>query len=233
VRQSLKPAVSGLRPTVARWDAKPAEPGATPPARDARAEERRLIERARSGDHEAFAALVRGQQRRVFGLIANLLRRPSDVEDIAQQVFLKVYQALPRFDFRASFSTWVYRIAVNECYDFLRRQRAQKSPGESEVAVGDLAALERMAAAERPEAAAGATRALEARQMVEQLFRRLSAEDRLLMTLRELEGLSIDEISAATGIKPNTVKVRLFRARRRLIEVHRRFLAGRRSGGKG
>ena len=82
-------------------------------AEPAQAEERRLIERAREGDHQAFAALVERYQRRVFSLAGHLARRPEDVEDLAQQVFLKAYLALPRFDFRAGFGTWLYRIAIN------------------------------------------------------------------------------------------------------------------------
>ena len=108
-------------------------------AEPAQAEERRLIERAREGDHQAFAALVERYQRRVFSLAGHLTRRPEDVEDLAQQVFLKVYQALPRFDFRAGFGTWLYRIAINECYDYLRRKRTLKAAEQSEVQVGEWA----------------------------------------------------------------------------------------------
>lgn len=187
-------------------------------APDARTAERRLVERARAGDHEAFAELVRGQQRRVFGLIANLLGRPEEVEDLAQQVFLKIYLSLPRFDFRAAFSTWVYRIVVNECLDYLRRRRAKKAPGDRELQVEDWTELERVASSPAPDI----VRRLELRQTVRALLERLSPQDRTLLLLREAEGLSIEEVAAATGLKPNTVKVRLFRARQRLLEWRRR-----------
>ena len=217
--------MDGLRRNQLGWQ--PTAPGAAPES--PQATERRLIERAQKGDHEAFRALVERHQRRVFSVVAHLLRRPADVEDIAQQVFLKAYLALPRFDFRAAFSTWLYRIAVNECYDQMRRQRAQKAAGDSEVQLGDPAELERMAVPEPR--GSGIARGAEARELVEALLERLAPEDRTLVVLRELEGFSIEEIAKMTKLKANTVKVRLFRARRRLVEIHRRFFA-RRPGGK-
>lgn len=192
--------------------------------------ERELIERAQQGDHQAFEILLRRYQRRVLSLIARLVSRPAEVEDVAQQVFLKVYLALPRFDFRAAFSTWLYRVAVNECYDHLRRQRAQKSPGGSEISVGELEELDRLAA--RPSRPADdPLRRLELRQTVEQLLRRLSPEDRVLLTLKEMEGFSTREIADLLKLKENTVKVRLFRVRKRLLEIHRRLR--KREGGRG
>lgn len=190
----------------------------------AKADERRLIEQAKQGDHDAFALLLQRHQRRVFSLIGNLFRQPADVEDIAQQIFLKVYLALPRFDFRAAFTTWLYRIVVNECYDQLRRQRALKAPERSQVAVADVEELDRLTAGTYAHQTANFARRTELRQVVEQLFRRLPTEDRLLLTLRELEGFSLEELAAVLNLNVNTVKVRLFRVRRRLVEIHRRFL---------
>ena len=192
----------------------------------ARRETRLLVERAQQGDHEAFAALIRLHQRRVFSLIANLTHQPAEVEDIAQEIFLKVYRSLGRFDFRAAFSTWLYRIVVNECYDHLRRQRAQKSPAGKEVQLGEPGDLEALAA---PGHSPDVARQTELRQLVEQLFRRLPARDRLLLALREVEGFSVEEIAAVMKSKENTVKVQLFRARKRLLDEHRRLLARRRA----
>lgn len=195
-------------------------PGAT----EARAEERRLIERARQGDHEAFARLLETHQRRVFSLIAHLLRRPAEVEDLAQQVFLKVYLALPRFDFRAAFGTWLHRIVVNECYDHLRRQRALKAPERSEVQLSEPNALEQLASSGK-QGSADPEQLAELRQLVGRLLARLSAQDRLLLTLREVEGFSVAELAELLRLNPSTVKVRLFRARKRLAENYRRFLS--------
>ena len=221
--------MEALRPTAVRWESEATAERQGPPAearvrsREAQAEERDVIVRAQRGDQEAFAALLRLHRRRVFALIGHLVRQPADIEDLAQQVFLKVYRALGRFNFQASFSTWLHRIVVNECYDHLRRQRSRKSSAGNEVAVEDLAELERLGAAGNSPRPLDAARRLELRQTVEQLFARLPADDRLLLALRELEGLSMEEIARVLRVKENTVKVRLFRARKRLVEIHRRL----------
>ncbi|MBI4467235.1 MAG: sigma-70 family RNA polymerase sigma factor [Acidobacteria bacterium] len=215
-----------IRPTPTRWAIEVAAAGQGDRAEATTADERRWIEQAQRGDHEAFARLLQRHQRRVFSLIAHLVRSPAEVEDIAQEVFLKVYRSLGRFDFRAAFSTWLYRVVVNECYDHLRRQRAQKSSAASEVQVGELEELDRLAVGQVGPAPADAARRAELRQLVERLFRRLPADDRLLLALRELEGFSMEEIAGLLKVKENTVKVRLFRARKRLVEIHRR-LSGR------
>lgn len=186
--------------------------------------ERTLIQRAQRGDHDAFEALLRRHQRRVLSLIGHVVRQPSEVEDIAQQVFLKIYLALPRFDFRSAFSTWVYRIAVNQCYDHLRRQRSRKARMVVELPVDEWAQREsRGTSATR---AAGADLAEQAalRQVMEKLFRRLPPDDQLVLTLKELEGLSVQEIGQVMKLRENTVKVRLFRARRRLAEAYQRVV---------
>lgn len=223
--------MNAVRPNGMRWACEvPPEERARPidaQLQEAKAQERRLIERAQQGDHDAFAALLQLHQRKVFSLIGHLVRPRAEVEDIAQQVFLKAYRALGRFNFRAAFSTWLHRIAVNECYDYLRRQRAKKSSAANEIQVGELAELDRLAAA-RPAPADSARRA-ELCQVVEKLFQRLPVDDRLLLTLRELEGYSMEEIAGFLRLKENTVKVRLFRARQRLLETHRRLLGGRRT----
>lgn len=188
----------------------------------ARDDERLLIERARAGDHQAFAALVERYRRRVFSLAFHLSRRPEDVEDLAQQIFLKAYQALPRFDFRAGFGTWLYRIAANECYDYLRRKSTLKAGEDKEVQVGEWTEWEQLAGASAP---ADAQRRAEARDLAQRLLRRLPEQDRILLLLREVEGFSHAEIARMFGSSENVIKVRLFRARQRLVEAHRRLRA--------
>ena len=85
------------------------------------ADDRELVRRAQREDKEAFEELVRRHQHRVFAVAGGILRRREDVEDIAQQVFVKAYFSLKRFDQRAAFSTWLYKITVNECWDMLRK----------------------------------------------------------------------------------------------------------------
>src|SRR5882757_1406450 len=96
-------------------------------------EDRELVRRAQREDKEAFEELVRRHQHRVFAVASGILRRREDVEDIAQQVFLKAYFALKRFDQRAAFSTWLYKITVNECWDLLRKKKVRPLVYESDL----------------------------------------------------------------------------------------------------
>src|SRR6516164_4740797 len=91
----------------------------------AAADERLLVRRAQRGDKESFEVLVERHQHRVFAVARGILKRQEDVEDIAQQVFVKAYFSLKRFDQRAAFSTWLYKITVNECWDLLRKRKAR------------------------------------------------------------------------------------------------------------
>ena len=93
--------------------------------RRGRGDDRELVRRAQDGDKEAFEVLVRKHQGRVFAVAGGILRNREDVEDIAQQVFLKAYFSLKRFDQRAAFSTWLYKITVNECWDLLRKKKVR------------------------------------------------------------------------------------------------------------
>ncbi|MGH9791640.1 MAG: RNA polymerase sigma factor, partial [Candidatus Acidiferrales bacterium] len=90
------------------------------------ADEAGLVRAAQAGDVSAYEGLVRRHQPRVFAVIGGILRRSEDVEDVAQQVFLKVYLSLHRFDLRSSFSTWLYKVTVNECLDHLRKKKVRK-----------------------------------------------------------------------------------------------------------
>jgi len=87
-------------------------------------DDRELVRRAQAEDQEAFEELVRRHQQRVTAVAAGILRSGKDVEDIAQQVFVKAYFSLKRFDQRAAFSTWLYKITVNECWDLLRKRKS-------------------------------------------------------------------------------------------------------------
>src|ERR1700674_4523857 len=158
------------------------------------ADDRELVRRAQGEDKEAFEELIRRHQHRVFAVAGGILRRREDVEDISQQVFVKAYFSLKRFDQRAAFSTWLYKITVNECWDLLRKKKVRPLLYESDLS-------ERIAARER----------------VERLLEGLDERDRLMLILKEVEGFSIEEIAEVLNLNGNTVKVRLFRARRRVV----------------
>src|SRR5580704_15333938 len=92
-----------------------------------------LVRLAQSGDEAAFEELIRRHQQRVFGLVSGILRRRDDVEDVVQQVFLKVFVSLKRFDHRSAFSTWLYKISVNECWDYLRKRKVRPLVYEADL----------------------------------------------------------------------------------------------------
>jgi RNA polymerase sigma-70 factor (ECF subfamily) len=185
------------------------------PAGNGGAYDRELVRRAQANDKEAYEELIRRHQQRVFAVASGILRRHEDVEDIAQQVFIKAYFSLKRFDGRAAFSTWLYRITLNECWDLLRKKKVRPLLYESDLSEEQA---QRVAGAESAEGAGPDIRQrLETRQRVERLLAGLDERDRLMLMLKEVEGFSIEEIAEVLELNANTVKVRLFRARRRVV----------------
>jgi RNA polymerase sigma-70 factor (ECF subfamily) len=181
--------------------------GAKPPAAKApgAVDDRELVRRAQREDQEAFE---------------ELLRRREDVEDIAQQVFVKAYFSLKRFDQRAAFSTWLYKITVNECWDLLRKKKVRPLVYESDLS--EEQAKQVIAAEGKDSGGPDISDRLEARQRVERLLEGLDERDRLMLILKEVEGFAVEEIAQVLDLNANTVKVRLFRARRRIVNKVRK-----------
>ncbi len=178
-------------------------------------DDRELVRRGQDGDKEAFEELVRRHQHRVFGVAGGILHRREDVEDIAQQVFVKAYFSLKRFDQRAAFSTWLYKITVNECWDLLRKKKVRPLLYESDLSEEQA---QQFSATERLDSGAqDVSDKLEAQEQVERLLQGLDERDRMMLILKEVEGFAIDEIAEILDLNANTVKVRLFRARRRIV----------------
>ncbi len=177
--------------------------------------DRELVRRAQREDKEAFEELVRRHQHRVFAVAGGILRRREDVEDIAQQVFVKAYFSLKRFDQRAAFSTWLYKITVNECWDMLRKKKVRPLVYESDLSEEQARLV--IASGEKENPGPDVSQRIEARERVERLLEGLDERDRLMLILKEGEGFSIDEIAEVLSLNGNTVKVRLFRARRRVV----------------
>src|SRR5258706_10107079 len=183
-------------------------------------DDRELVRSAQAGDKEAFEELVHRHQHRVFAVAGGILRRREDVEDIAQQVFVKAYFSLKRFDQRAAFSTWLYKITVNECWDLLRKKKVRPLLYESDLSEEQA---QQFSAAERVESGAqDVLDKLEAQQQVERLLEGLDERDRMMLILKEVEGFAIEEIAEILDLNANTVKVRLFRARRRIVNQVRK-----------
>src|ERR1700687_11474 len=200
----------------------------TPPSTGTtRFEESQLVVRAQKGDSAAFEILVRAHQQRVFAVVGGILRVRADVEDIAQQVFMKAYFSLPPFDQRAAFSTWLYKIAVNECWDYLRKKKVRPLVYESDLSEEQVrqftASSEHSATTERYDQT---SRRVELRQLVDRLLNELDERERLMVLLKGVEGFSVEEISGILELNVNTVKVRLFRARGRLTALYRKRWQG-------
>lgn len=194
----------------------PAEAGRARVARPVgSADDRELVRRAQREDKESFEELIRRHQHRVFAVAGGILKRREDVEDIAQQVFVKAYFSLKRFDQRAAFSTWLYKITVNECWDLLRKRKVR--PLVYEADLSEEQARQVISSAEKNKDEPDISDRLEARQRVERLLDGLDERDRLMLILKEVEGFSIEEIAEVLDLNANTVKVRLFRARRRVV----------------
>jgi RNA polymerase sigma-70 factor (ECF subfamily) len=184
------------------------------------ADDRELVSRAQAEDKEAFEELVRRHQHRVFAVAGGILRRREDVEDIAQQVFVKAYFSLKRFDQRAAFSTWLYKITVNECWDLLRKKKVRPLVYESDLS--EEQARQYAVSGETGREAPDISEKLADRQRVERLLDGLEDRDRLMLILKEVEGFAVEEIAEVLRLNANTVKVRLFRARRRLANLARK-----------
>ncbi len=175
------------------------------------------VERAQAGDAQAFNEIVLAYRRRIFGTVSRLIGRPEDVEDVAQEVFIRLYYSLDQLRSPEVFEPWLYRLTVNAALDYLRKRRKRKP----EARVADLSEQQVMIA----DAAAGSRLELErrekarVREFVDSLLAGVSKEDRILLTLKEVEGLSLKELEKIYGVNENALKVRLFRARQRVLRA--------------
>jgi RNA polymerase sigma-70 factor (ECF subfamily) len=172
-------------------------------------QERALVDSCRAGDPAAFARLVQLHEGMVFSLSARLLGNSEEARDVAQEVFLQVYRQLGRFEGRSTLRTWIYRITVNQCHNrrrFWHRRHRDREEGLETVAAE--AATSRAGASPYEEA-----RRRERAQRVQGALLDLSFEHRSVLVLREIEGLTCEEIADTLRIPAGTVKSRLSRAR--------------------
>lgn len=180
-----------------------------------------LVSRAQAGDESAFREIVERYQSKVFAIIHGIVRQRNDVEDIAQQVFAKVYLSLRNFDFRSSLITWIYKITVNECFDYLRKRKVRKLVYESDLSEDEVRRVENTEPGNERQVLADSD--LARRDYVFKLLARVSEEERMLLMMKEVEGYSVEELAAHTGMNENTIKVKLFRARQKLVKAAQRL----------
>jgi RNA polymerase sigma-70 factor (ECF subfamily) len=174
-----------------------------------------LIQKAQQGDAGAFNQIVSAYRRRIMGTISHVIGRPEDVEDVAQEVFIRLYFSLGQLRTAEVFEPWLYRLTVNASYDYLRKSRRR-----IESRMADLSEQQVMMA----DAVAGSraqhddSEKRRVRETVQELLGTVSAEDRILLTLKEVEGLSLKELEKVYHVNENALKVRLFRARQRVLK---------------
>ena len=193
----------------------------TPPDQDA-PDDRSLVRAAQRGDPLAFRSLVERYQRRVYQLALGMVKDSDEAMDIAQETFVRVHRYLPSFKGDSSFFTWTYRIATNLCLDSARRrgrnERVEMDEGDAEIE----------AQMEPPSAAlAGPQRAAlnaELKAKIGEALGSLSENHRAILLLREVEGLSYEELAQVLGIRKGTVMSRLFHARLKMQRKLREYL---------
>jgi RNA polymerase sigma-70 factor (ECF subfamily) len=170
-----------------------------------------VLARARDGDAEAFRALVERHSRSVFRLAFRMTGNEQDAEDVVQESFLRAYRQLGRFESRANFGTWIYRIAANCCVDLIRAKQARHDMSHSTTldAAGQLPA-HNLPGPER------AAESAEIERRVQAALGTLSPLERAAFTLRHYEGRSIDEIGTVLGLRTSAAKHSVFRAVKKL-----------------
>jgi len=176
-------------------------------------EESRIIRAVLDGDTNRFEELVRAYEKIVYNLALRTLGNQQDAMDAAQEAFFRAYRALPSFRGDSKFSVWLYRLTANVCTDILRKRSRsmETSLTDEEETVLDI-----------PDGRFCPQTELEKKQLRQSVRRgleRLPDDFRQVLLLRELGGLSYDEIARATGLEPGTVKTRIFRARKKLAAI--------------
>ena len=179
-----------------------------------REQEAAVIRRVLDGDGNAFEDLVAAYEKNVYNLALRSTVYAQDAEDMAQEAFVKAYTSLPGFRGDSKFSVWLYRIVSNVCLDFLRRQnRRPASSLSQEDEDGEEAQMDIPDESQSPEQLLERSLTQEA---VQRGLQSLSAEQRQILLLREIQGLSYEEIAETLDLEAGTVKSRIFRARKKL-----------------
>lgn len=180
-----------------------------------------LVRRAQNGDPRAFQSLVEHFHRRIVGSLFRILGRREEVEDVAQEVFVRLHQSLPQLRSAEVFETWLYRLTTHAAYDHLRKQMRRESIRMSDLSEEQARVVE---ANMGTEAYVEDKRDAEVRELTRHVLARVAPKDRTLLVLKEVEGRSLKELSEIFGCNTNAIKVRLFRARKRALKAYQEML---------
>lgn len=185
--------------------------------------DQQLVERVQRGDKAAFDLLVAKYQRKIFRLLSRLVRDPAEIEDVAQEAFIKAYRALPNFRGDSAFYTWLYRIAINTAKNYLVSQ-GRRAPTSTEADVEEAETFDdgdQLRDLNTPDAMLLTKQVADA---VNRAIEQLPEDLKTAIVLRELEGLSYEEIAESMGCPIGTVRSRIFRAREAIAEELRPVL---------
>ena len=185
---------------------------------DGRDDDTETVARARAGDADAFRRLVERHSRNVFRLAYRMTKNEHDAEDVVQEAFLKAYRSIDRFEERAHFGSWIYRIAANCAYDSLRARERRQEVAEPVAtgSAGDGPVVEMPSVDPSPDRLVFGG---EVRRRVDMAMRRMSALEKSAFTLRHLQGMSIEEIGRALDLDASAAKQSVFRAVRKVREA--------------
>ena len=175
-----------------------------------------LIRRAQKSDSAAFNEIVLAYRKRILGTITRLIARPEDVEDVAQEVFLRLYFSLDQLRTPEVFEPWLHRLTVNAAYDYLRKQRRRQEYRMSDLSEQQVVLADAVAGGKADQ---DDQQQKKIREAVDSLLGAVSEADRMLLILKEVEGLSLKELEKVYNVKENALKVRLFRARQRVLKA--------------
>lgn len=181
-------------------------------------DELQLIQKAQHGDRDAFARLLERYQKPVYHQALRIVSNPEDAADMTQEAFFKAWQGLPGFQGDSSLATWLYRLTNNVCIDFLRREKKRKGDASLDDEARDFASA-------LTDPAPTPQRALEKKELqraVADGLAHLSEDHRQVLVLREINGLSYEEIAQVLDLSPGTVKSRIARARLALANFLRK-----------
>jgi RNA polymerase sigma-70 factor (ECF subfamily) len=182
------------------------------------AEDRDLVGRCQEGDELAFEALVKKYQQTIFNLVYHNIGNTAEVEDIAQKIFAKIYFSLAKFDNQRPFFPWLYRIAVNQCYDELRRARRRKIMTFTDLSLHETESIERLLN-QRDTNVPPQEERRELHSLLYKLLDQIPAQQRTAIVLRDLEDVPYDQMALVMKCTEQAARLKVFRARARLRDL--------------
>jgi RNA polymerase sigma-70 factor (ECF subfamily) len=188
--------------------------------------DRQLVERAQRGDKRAFELLVEKYQRKLARLLSRFIRDPAEVEDVTQEAFIKAYRALPAFRGDSAFYTWLYRIGINTAKNYLMAM-GRRAPTSTEVEAEEAEGFEEGEQLRDINTPESVLLSNEIAETVNSTIEALPEELRTAIQMREIEGMSYEDIAKAMGCPIGTVRSRIFRAREAIAERLRPLLGTR------